>query len=254
MPEARVAATLDAMKVRLTRYPRAYDALRLPYAAARFWARKPHDPDYGVFALFPDSHGVFLDVGANAGMSALSFRVYNKTSPIVSIEPNPFHERHLRFVGRLVRASTHHMWAAGSENGELTLYVPVYRGVPLTAEASLIQEEVTDSSFLRGRLGSRMDGPDFKVVSCSVPVRPLDSLDLNPSFAKLDVQGFEHEVLLGMAKTIHRTYPVLLIETPNEMVRQYLDGLGYEAFSYSPAERRVVPEVAGRVNTVFIRS
>jgi FkbM family methyltransferase len=252
MPRTKVAVARDATKVMLTRYPQVYDALRRPYAAARFWLRRPHDADYGVFGLFPNRQGVFLDVGANAGMSALSFRIYNRTSPIVSIEPNPFHEGDLRFVGRLAKPLTYHMWAAGNEYGELTLHVPIYRDVPLTTEASLLRDKVTDSSSLRARLGPRMDSADFEVVSCVVSVRPLDSLDLSPAFIKLDVQGFEHEVLLGLLETLRRTHPVLLIETPDEMVRQYLSGLGYEAFTYLPRERRLAPEADRRVNTVFV--
>jgi FkbM family methyltransferase len=252
MARTKVAVARDAAKVMLTRYPQMYDALRRPYAAARFWLRRSHDADYGVFGLFPDREGVFLDVGANAGMSALSFRIYNKRSPIVSIEPNPFHEDDLRFAGRLARRLSYHMWAAGREHGELTLHVPIYRTVPLTTEASLILENVTGSSSLRARLGPRMGSADFEVVSRVVSVRPLDSLDLSPAFIKLDVQGFEHEVLLGSLETLRRARPVLLIETPDAMVRQCLSGLDYEPFTYLPGEHRLVPETNKGINTVFI--
>ena len=68
----------DRSKVALTRSPALYRLARRPYAAARYALRRPHDPDYGAFALFPDRRGLFLDVGANAGMSALSFRVFRR--------------------------------------------------------------------------------------------------------------------------------------------------------------------------------
>jgi FkbM family methyltransferase len=248
----RVAAAREKAKVMLTRYPQAYGSLRRPYAAARFLLRRPHDPDYGVFALFPHREGVFLDVGANAGMSALSFRIYNRTMPVVSIEPNPFHETDLRFVGRLAKPLTYRMWAAGDEAGSMTLHVPVYRSVPLTTEASLLLEAVTGSHSLRARLGSRMDTPDFKVVSCDVPVRPLDSLHVDPAFIKLDVQGFEHQALLGLSETLDRAKPVLLVETPDDRVRNYLSAMNYQAFTYLPGEHRLVPETERQVNSVFV--
>jgi hypothetical protein len=90
-----VQITLDVAKIALTRSPRVYGSLRRPYGVARFVLRKPHDPDFAVFGLFPERVGPFLDVGANAGMSAMSFRIYNR-SPIISIEPNPYHEADLR--------------------------------------------------------------------------------------------------------------------------------------------------------------
>jgi FkbM family methyltransferase len=242
------------MKVMLTRYPRAYNSLRRPYAATRFWLRRPHDPDYGVFGLFADRAGVFLDVGANAGMSALSFRIYNRSAPIVSVEPNPFHEDDLRFAGQLAKSFTYKMWAAGREDGTMTLHVPVYRKVPLTTEASLLAQNVSDSVSLRERLGTRMDSEDFEIVTRSVPVRRLDTLNLDPAFIKLDVQGFEYDALLGLEATLRRTYPVLLIETPGAEVRSFLSDLSYEAFTYLPAEHRMVPEAARAINTVFVRA
>ncbi len=242
----------DATKVLLTRYPRAYDALRRPYAAARFRLGHPHDPDYEAFALFPSRRGIFLDVGANAGMSALSFRVYNDANPILSIEPNPFHERDLRFAGRLAKPFAYRMWAAGREDGTMTLHVPVYRNVPLTTEASLIRDEVAGSVSLRARLGARMDSSDFEIVSRVVPVRRLDSLDVEPAFIKLDVQGFEYEALLGLQATIRRARPVLLIETPSEQVRDFLGAMDYAPYRFLAHERRLVPEVERAINTVFL--
>jgi FkbM family methyltransferase len=243
----------DALKVMLTRYPWIYDQCRRPYAACRFWLRHPHDPDYGVFSLFPERHGAFLDVGANAGMSALSFRLY-RPDPVVSVEPNPFHEADLRFTSKLVRSFTYRMWAAGDTDGMLTLHVPVYRNVPLTTEASLMLEEVAGSVSLRARLGSRMDSEDFSIVSRTVPVRRLDSLNLEPAFVKLDVQGFEYKALLGLEQTLRRMQPILLIETPGTEVRQFLADMSYDAYTYLADEHRLVTERDPRTNTVFMSS
>ncbi len=105
---------------------------------------------------------------------------------------------------------------------------------------------------MRARLRDRMDSTDFEVLSCAVPVRPLDCLELSPAFIKLDVQGFEHEALLGLRFTLRRTRPILLIETPDDAVRQHLRTLGYGAFSYLPRDRRLVTETERRLNTVFV--
>lgn len=252
MPSSSLVAARDRAKVMLTRSPAMYAAARRPYAVGRFWLRRPHDEDYGVFGLFAGRPGPFLDVGANAGMSALSFRIYNRATPIISIEPNPFHEDDLRFAGRLARPFTYRLWAAGDEDGEMTLHVPVYRGVPLTTEASLVRAEVLESPSLRDRLGDGMDGPDFEVAARAVPVRRLDVLGVDPAFVKLDVQGFEHAALVGLRDTLARARPVLLVETPGDDVRALAAGLGYVACSYLPQRRALVAEVPGRINTVFV--
>lgn len=247
-----LAAIRDSAKLGLTRYPKIYDAMRRPYSIARFLLRRPHDSDYGVFALFPGRQGEFLDVGANAGMSALSFRIYNKSAPIVSIEPNPFHERDLRFVKRLVEPMQFHMCAAGSSAGLMHLNIPVYRGVPLTAEASLLWEDLSNSSSLRDQLGNRMSTHQFETVRVEVQVRKLDSFNLNPAFVKLDVQGFEREALVGLEATLENSRPVLLIEAPDQAVRGFLDDREYDSFSYAASSHSLVPEIGGQSNTVFV--
>ena len=49
---------------------------------------------------------LFLDIGANDGISARSFRLFNKTTPIFSIEPNPCHEAALNDAAPLLSISS----------------------------------------------------------------------------------------------------------------------------------------------------
>jgi FkbM family methyltransferase len=242
----------DQLKVLLTGSPRAYRGAQRAYALGRFALRQPHDPDYAVFAEFPERRGgIFLDVGANSGMSAFSFRIY-APNPILSIEPNPYHDRDLKFVKRILRRHDYLICAAGAQPAMLTLHVPVYRGTPLTTEASLMREEVAGSVSLRQRLGDRMDDGHFEIRAVRVPVRRLDDLQLEPDFVKLDVQGAELDVLRGLTETLERHRPVLLIETPSRDVRNLLAERRYEAFRFDPHARTLVPETAGAINVVFV--
>lgn len=245
-------AATERLKTELTRWPGLYERSRRPYAVGRYWLRRPHDDDYRVFGMFPGRTGVFLDVGANAGMSALSFRIYNKSCPIVSVEPNPFHEADLRFVGRLARPFTYKLWAAGAREDELTLHVPVHRGVPITAEASLLREQVASSSSLRQRVGDALDTGELEIVARTVPVRPLDRLGVHPAFVKLDVQGFEHQALIGLTDTIARARPVLLVERPEPDVDALLSEWGYGPHELDGD--RLVPGPSSRTNTVYLPS
>jgi FkbM family methyltransferase len=248
----RLEIARERAKVVLTRYPRLYDSLRRPYALARFLLRRPHDREYEVFSHYTHRDGVFLDVGANAGMSALSFRIYNKRSPIVSIEPNPFHEADLRFVARFVKPFSYRILAAADREGSMTLHIPTYQAVPLTTEASLVRSEVTSSPSLRSRLGPKMDSDGFEVVSREVPVARLDSLGLDPGFIKLDVQGYEKAALIGLEETLRRCRPILFIESPDSELRDWLAERDYAGFRYLPGERRLVARVQDALNLVFV--
>jgi FkbM family methyltransferase len=195
-------------------------------------SRGVHDPDYAAFGLFPPSEQVFLDVGANAGMSALSYRIFQRRGPILSVEPNPFHAGDLDFTRRVVRRMDYRLWAAGDTDGTIDLFVPIYRGVPLTTEAAVDRSAVEASSSLRARLGPRMDGEDFRIEQRTVEVHRLDELALDPAFVKLDVQGHDYPALQGLSETIARSRPVLMIESATSDSHEFLVGQGYEARTF----------------------
>jgi FkbM family methyltransferase len=245
----RHVVALDRLKVALTRSPRLYDAARRPYGLARYYARRPHDRDYAAFGLFPQTERPFLDVGANAGQSAFSFRIHQRHAPIISIEPNPFHERDLRFAGRFVKPFSFHICAAGEADDELTLYVPVYRGVPMTTEASLDRDAAANSPSLLARLP---ETTGLVIEERTVPVMPLDSLGLDPAFVKLDVQGYDEPAIAGLRATIERSRPVLMIESPSQATHALLKDLGYQPRTYDAAQNSIEHARWPAVNVFYV--
>ena len=246
--------TTQQLKVRLTRFPRLYARARLPYATARFLLRRPHDIDYAAFGLFPQTDGLFLDIGANAGMSSMSLRIYQRQARILAIEPNPYHEADLKWTRRIVGRMDYGIWAAGDTAGETDFFVPVYRGVPITAEASLRREFVEESPSLRNQLGGRMQSPDFEIVHRRITVRQLDDLHLAPAFVKIDVQGHEQAVLTGMADTLRRFGPPVLVEAPSSETTGFMASLDYRPYLYEHDGNRLMP-LDGRelTNVMFAR-
>jgi FkbM family methyltransferase len=232
------------VKRKLANRPDLYLNARRAFDLARWAARRPHETDFEFYRYAPPAPtgSVFLDVGANTGISALSFRIYDKRTPIVSIEPNCALERDLQLIGRLIRGFEYHLIGAGDERGEFTLYTPTYRGTPLTGEASLKRPEPTDVWWLRQNVPD-VAPSDFSVVEQRVEVVPLDELELVPAHVKIDVEGMELEVLRGMRRTIAEYAPTILIERSERFdeLRGWLrDVKGYEAMSWCRDERRLV--------------
>ncbi|WP_288379869.1 FkbM family methyltransferase [uncultured Massilia sp.] len=150
-------------------------------------------------ALGHVTNGFYIDVGANDPVEhSVTKAFYDAGWRGISIEPLPsFHAAFLEQRPRDVNLAI----AAGAENGELTLYdVPAVRGWA-SPEQSVAELH-------------RLDG--HEVAEITVPVRTLASVceeyvDSEIHFLKVDVEGFEGEVLRGMDFRRWRPW-VLVIE------------------------------------------
>lgn len=201
-------------------------------ALARYLSRRPHDPDFRAFSHFAERRGLFLDVGASIGQSALSFRLYNRAAPILSVEALPSHRGDLRFVKRAIRDFDFRIAAAADSDGAAVLHVPVWRGYELPAEASLRREDAAAVLERLRREGAAED--ELRLDEVAVQRLRLDELGLAPDFVKVDVEGAELGVVHGLLETIAAHRPLLMLERSEaiEELTATLTPLGYRPFAY----------------------
>lgn len=207
----------------------------------------PHEKAYyGFRHLATGEDGLFLDVGANNGCSAVGFRRLVPHYRILSIEPNPCHETALARLKRRLDRFEYRMVAAGRERGEAVLHTATYRGIPLHTGASL--------SLDYGRSAyARKFSPGvvarIRWTRAVVEVIPLDELELKPDLVKIDAEGFDHEVLLGLRRTLVNHRPCVLVEYGPE-VREGLEAfchdLGYVLVAYDHRRDAFSPFEAAR--------
>lgn len=171
--------------------------------------RHPDEQDFRVFARFPRRSGLILDIGANGGQSAVAFSFLLPRYRIRSFEPNPALWPELNFIGRLLgRKFSFDKVGLGDREGEMMLMVPFLGTLPITTRASMSSEEAADHCR---RLANEF-GEEPELRDVTVRIITLDSLELDPDFVKIDVEGFERTVLAGMVQTIARHRPVLMLE------------------------------------------
>ena len=134
-----------------------------------------------------------IDVGANRGQFTLACRVALPHVPIVAFEPIPaeaatFRKVHGKLLGgRLIES------ALGEASGTATLH---------------LSKSADSSSLLPlGRRQTELFHNTEEIGTLNVPVQRLDDLDIYwtgrfRQLLKLDVQGFELNVLRGAVKTM----------------------------------------------------
>jgi FkbM family methyltransferase len=194
----------------------------------------PHDKSYYALrhfiALRPN--GLFLDVGANDGISALSFRYFDKNYRILSLEPNRLLETSLKKLKARDANFDYIMAGAGAQQSVMQFHVPVYKGVVLhTSTSSSLAH--TRSALAASFGKSIAAAASINLIDGSI-IR-IDDLDIEPTIIKIDAEGFNYDVLLGAAATIARSRPFLIIEIESEEageIQKYFDRIQYRLIGY----------------------
>lgn len=170
-----------------------------------------------------------VDVGANIGyLTMLLAALVTPQGRVVAIEPNPDNVRMLE-ASRRVNGFGHVLViqaAAGRGTALLTLHV----------------------SYSNGMTGEMPDDVEAVLASRPVPCFALDTiLPAAPAIdlVKIDVEGGELNVLLGLSRTLERDRPIVVSEfTPGAMPGmsqctgpQYLDWLTSRGYRIAVIER-----------------
>lgn len=149
-----------------------------------------------------------LDVGANVGQWATSVRRSGYVGKLVSFEPDP---RAIKVLQ--ARFASDPNWtffetAVGDENGQKVLFQ-----FPQMVEGMSSLKKPMDKTSL----GQVITESSEQILESYVPIRRLDDLIPNLDNAvihlKIDVQGFELEVLRGCPKVLEQC-SVVEIEMP----------------------------------------
>lgn len=83
---------------------------------------------------------------------------------------------------------------------------------------------------------------DYQGTTIEVPIESLDYLleNLQPTLIKIDVEGFEPDVVAGAIKTLKcDSLLAILLETVNLEIEKALKGAGFEAANYDPFKREL---------------
>jgi FkbM family methyltransferase len=157
---------------------------------------KKGEPELHALGRLVRPGGLSLDIGANKGV--YSYLMAGISDRVAAFEPNP---KMFWVLSRCVPRNVDcHNVALSNSDGEAEMILPVQRSGRYSNQGGTLQSR-------------KMEDSDKELGSIRVAQRRLDSYDLRDvTFIKIDVEGFEFEVLEGARDTLARERPVLLIE------------------------------------------
>lgn len=210
---------------RLLCYPHSTAATAVLYRGLYDWS----EMNFLLQYLRPGD--CFVDVGANVGVYSLLATAVDGTT-VIAVEPSTATadrlEENVRLNGLEDRIAVGRVAAGATSGGE----------VEVTKGLDARNRVVRPTRFVQGQ--PRSEAPPAE--SETVPLATVDSLTAGSAVAllKVDVEGYEFEVLSGATDLLESHRPALILETNDvEPVRMLLDRHGYTVVSYDPATRRL---------------
>ena len=205
--------------------------------ARAMWIGRPRELHW-IRKLTSGRVGTAIDVGANYGIYTRPLSLW--ASHVVAFEPLAALRRALATdVLENVRVEG---LAVGDFNGTLRIRVPTINGRSVSGLATAAPANDFSSEIVE------------QVDEVEVPCVTLDSYfrEQKPSttitFMKIDVEGYEQNVLTGASKLLERFRPTLLVEiemrhgaNPLETFA-YLSSLGYSAFWIDDEDRLIATD------------
>lgn len=195
---------------------------------------------------------VALDVGCHkGGWLYWMRRAVGATGQVHAFEPQPELAAYLR---RIVRAFGWnnvfiHSHALGAERGPGTLHVPDSTGAT-SASASLVPEVASNES----NQAAIVHEIELKSLDHFVREQGLKRID----FVKIDVEGFEMEVLAGAQETLASLRPVVMLECelrhlePRDLsmldVFDQVLAQDYEGYFFPNGQRQPLTSFEGQVH------
>jgi len=231
-----------------------------------------HEEEFSIFRFFQDPTETILDLGANYGYGAASIWASGSKACILSFEPNPWHFPCLQAIKDLKPGKFDFLGIGlGARASTQIFTMPVLEGVGLSSlcTADAVNELAwgIPENLVAHALKYLPDvaEPRIQFTEVAWQTISLDDALKSHSFAvplkkivavKLDVEGFESEVIAGGMATLAGHRPLLLIEGANreKAVVDQLSGLGYCYGDFQNDKVVLTSRQSTRVGGFFLHS
>lgn len=176
--------------------------------------------DIKVFLSLAGNDQVIFDIGANTGLYSLAVKGLHPYAKVYAFEPHPMNLERLEYNARINEFKDLGIvaMAVGDQKKKIEFTVPQNGSISDTSSAI---DEFSRNSY-RGEIKWKRIEVFQTTLDDHVSENKIDRLDM----IKIDVEGYELNVLEGAKKVIERFRPKILIESfLDEKKRNYLNAL-----------------------------
>ena len=181
-----------------------YDIRSVPFSVLADGYYEPFQSD--LLVTLGKVANRFLDIGSNMGFYSLALAKENPSLIVDAFEPQPgvfkTLTRNTQINNLSERINLHNM-GLGIKQTELTMYVPKFTGSGGASFKNLHEDEGA-------------------ATEVKVKVQTLDSLELKDiDLIKIDVEGFELNVIMGSSKLILDSKPTIMVELLRKWMKPF---------------------------------
>lgn len=210
-----------------------------------FYGKRRENETMRFFAEFIDAGDTVVELGGHIGyISTYLSALVGSSGKLFVLEPGannlPYLKRNTRSCPNVTIVEK----GASDTDGELVFYTENLTGQnnSFVKDYRVLQENARSASLKPN------------VVETRVPVVTVDGLikadSMRPSFIKIDVEGFEYQVLKGMNAALSEIRPGLMIEV-TQNPRQVLALLGEKDYLCFDRARDIVKDAEGMRDNIF---
>ena len=204
------------------------------YIFIKFFSGSYYEIEAEGFKQFKKKKNLtIVDIGANDGLSTNFFLKNFYNSKIVVFEPikniikfnfKKNNQNKVKIINCALgqRQTNSFLFIPYTFFFSFKLYLSAYSKV-FYKKSHFIPNENLKSFYVKNFF--------YKILN--VKVLRLDHFNVNPDIIKLDVEGFEHDVLKGAIKTIKKNRPVLYIENPSKQIKKFLLKMNYSQYYFN---------------------
>ena len=211
------------------------------YLAGKYFYKFLGEADFEFFKFIEmEKNKIFIDIGANDGISALTFRLFNKENDILSFEPDTYHNKSLERVKRKLNNFDYLNLGIGKSKEELTLYIPKCGKIYIGQLASVFKDEAKNNVAKIISKKNILD--EVTLIEKKIKIVTIDEMNLQPAAIKIDIEGYEHEAIQGGINTIKKYEPILMIEVNEksfEKMKNLLNELNYSVFVFNKNSKKI---------------